>query len=563
MISVQTLRYGAALLAVVVFTALNAYLLNTLDVVGIPLIFAAALLVQLLLIILFVFSLIMVLRTPLKIAWSILVSAWEGVRANTYVVRLRRRHPRLVGWAGRRLSMKRPTGLVLTIGAAAAAAALWLFISVTRAVVLKTSFAGIDQRILNLVPDIRTDGQNTFFIFVTFAASSTSVIVFLIILSLASWRRRQWWVPVLLAAAFGLERAASAVIKQIVARPRPDRSLGLLSENSFSFPSGHTLTATVMGGLTAYLLCRAIKSSIARLLIVLAALTAVLLVGISRIYLGVHYPSDILGSLGLGLFLLAGIITPLEINDRFHLVQPVKLSAAVKQPLLIAVAAPLLFAGIFGAELTPLTVLERQETAQALPALDAAAIRQLPIYSETLTGARMEPINFIYLGSQQQIEELFKRAGWYKADPSTLGNTLRSILVAVRNEQYLTAPVTPSYLDARPETVAFEKPTDANTLVQRHHTRIWRTNFTIGGQPVWVATASFDRGIGIGTKSGLPTHHIDPNIDAERAYILQSLKVAQPHLVHVVDAQQGHNATGDGFFTDGQAAVLNPENLNP
>ncbi|WP_442781281.1 hypothetical protein [Arthrobacter sp. MMS18-M83] len=46
------------------------------------------------------------------------------------------------------------------------------------------------------------------------------------------------------------------------------------------------MTATVIGGLTAYLLCRAIKSSIARLLIVLAALTAVLLVGISRIYLG-------------------------------------------------------------------------------------------------------------------------------------------------------------------------------------------------------------------------------------------------------------------------------------
>lgn len=562
MMSVPTLRYAAALLAVVVLTALNAYLLNTLDVVGIPLIFAAALLAQLLLIILFVFSLIMVLRTPLKIAWSILVSAGEGVRANTYVVRLRQRYPRLVCWAGRRLSMKQPTGLVLTLGAAAAATALLVFISITRAVTLKTSFAGIDQRILNLVPDIRTDGQNTFFSVVTFAASSTSVIVFLVILSLASWRRK-WWVPVLLAAAFGLERAISTVIKQIVARPRPDRSLGLLTENSFSFPSGHTLTATVVGGLTAYLLCRAIKSSIARLLIVLAALTAVLLVGISRIYLGVHYPSDILGSLGLGLFVLAAIITPLEINNRFHLLQPVKLSAAVKRPLLIAVAAAVLFAGTFGAQLTPLTVLERQEAAQALPALDAGAIRQLPIYSETLTGARMEPINFIYLGSQQQIEDLFKRAGWYKADASTLGNTLRSILVAVRNEQYLTAPVTPSYLDARPETVAFEQPTDTNTLIQRHHTRIWKTNFTIGGQSVWVATASFDRGIGIGTTSGLPTHHIDPNIDAERAYILQSLKVAQPHLVHVVDAQQGHNATGDGFFTDGQAAVLNPENLNP
>ncbi|MCZ2404704.1 LssY C-terminal domain-containing protein [Paenarthrobacter sp. Z7-10] len=174
----------------------------------------------------------------------------------------------------------------------------------------------------------------------------------------------------------------------------------------------------------------------------------------------------------------------------------------------------------------------------------------------------MEPINFIYLGSQVQIENLFKQAGWYKADPSTLSNTLQAILVAVRNDQYLTAPVTPSYLDARPETVAFEKPTDANTLVQRHHTRIWRTNFTIGGQPVWVATASFDRGIGIGTKSGLPTHHIDPNVDTERAYILQSLKVSNPRLVHVTDAQLGHNATGDGFFTDGQAAVLDLKRLN-
>ncbi|WP_427135609.1 LssY C-terminal domain-containing protein [Pseudarthrobacter sp. S9] len=84
----------------------------------------------------------------------------------------------------------------------------------------------------------------------------------------------------------------------------------------------------------------------------------------------------------------------------------------------------------------------------------------------------------------------------------------------------------------------------------------------VGGLPVWVATARFDRGIGIGTKSGLPTHHIVPDVDAERAYILQSLQVAQPHFVRVVDAQLGHNATGDGFFTDGQAAVLNLESLN-
>lgn len=557
MAGIRTRRYAAALAVVTVLTGLNAYALKALDVVGVPFVFGTALLVQLLLIISFAFSLVMVLHTPLKIAFSILGSAGQGIQGNPYIVRLRGRYPRLIRWAGQRFSRQHPYGLVLTAGIAAAAASLLLVLNITQAVVRRTSFAGLDQRILNLVPHMRTSAQSALFSVLTFAASSASCAVFLIVLILASWRARQLWLPVLFAGAFLLSTAVSTATKHLVQRPRPDRSLGLVTENSFSFPSGHTLTATVILGLLAYLLVRVVRSYVARLLVLLVAVTLVLMVGLSRVYLGVHYPSDVLGSFALGLFILSGLITALEINERFPVLKRVRVSAAPKGPLLITLAATVIFAGAFGRPLTPLTEVQSLTQTRDLPALNEDGVKQLPVFSETLTGARMEPINVIYVGTQDQIEEVFNRAGWFKADPSTPGNTLRAILVALRNEQYATAPVTPSYLDSEPETVAFEKPTDINTLVQRHHTRLWKTSLTLEGRPVWVATASFDRGIGVGTKSGLPTHHIDPNVDAERAYILQTLNVAQPEFVHVVAPELGRNASGDEFFTDGQAAVIN------
>jgi hypothetical protein len=129
--------------------------------------------------------------------------------------------------------------------------------------------------------------------------------------------------------------------------------------------------------------------------------------------------------------------------------------------------------------------------------------------------------------------------------------------VGFQGHQYLKAPVTPSYLNAEPENLAFQKPTDSNTLRQRHHTRLWQTDFRLAsGQEVWVATASYDEGIEFAGPAKLPTHHIDPNIDAERSYIASSLGLKNVSYLQVVNAQAGKNASGDVFFTDGKAAVI-------
>ena len=116
--------------------------------------------------------------------------------------------------------------------------------------------------------------------------------------------------------------------------------------------------------------------------------------------------------------------------------------------------------------------------------------------------------------------------------------------------------LTPSFMASQPETLAFQKATASNSLRQRHHIRIWRSDYTSpDGRPIWEATASFDDGIELAGTAKIPTHHIDPNIDAERAFILGSLGYPD-HSIALTGPQMGHNGSGDEFFTDGKAELV-------
>jgi membrane-associated phospholipid phosphatase len=92
-------------------------------------------------------------------------------------------------------------------------------------------------------------------------------------------------------------------LKLLFARPRPDIFTPLTTETSYSFPSGHTMSAVALYGFVAYLLWREGQ----RMWAVLAVLFG-LLISFSRVYLGVHYPSDILGAITLGVLWLAVVI---------------------------------------------------------------------------------------------------------------------------------------------------------------------------------------------------------------------------------------------------------------
>ena len=112
----------------------------------------------------------------------------------------------------------------------------------------------------------------------------------------------------------------SAVLNQLLkglfARPRPYFEHPLLIETSYSFPSGHAMGSFVLYGMLAYFAVLALKTWRARTAVVFGAALLVLLIGLSRMYLGVHYFSDVVAGFAAGGVWLSACITAMEFVRR-------------------------------------------------------------------------------------------------------------------------------------------------------------------------------------------------------------------------------------------------------
>jgi membrane-associated phospholipid phosphatase len=122
------------------------------------------------------------------------------------------------------------------------------------------------------------------------------------------WRRRFYWLAALVAAVAG-GSLLNRLLKFAFQRPRPHFDDPILTLTSYSFPSGHTMMATVLYGVVAAYLMAKIPDWRWRVLIVVMATFLIALVGFSRMYLGVHYLSDVLGAMAEGLAWLSLSLT--------------------------------------------------------------------------------------------------------------------------------------------------------------------------------------------------------------------------------------------------------------
>lgn len=120
--------------------------------------------------------------------------------------------------------------------------------------------------------------------------------------SLLLWyaNKRAFLFPLWLS--LGVAEAATLILKNTIMRPRPE--MAAVVENSFSFPSGHATVAVALYGFFAYLLFRMCRTRNEKILVCVVGAFLILLIGLSRLYLGVHYVSDVLagylvGALGL------------------------------------------------------------------------------------------------------------------------------------------------------------------------------------------------------------------------------------------------------------------------
>jgi undecaprenyl-diphosphatase len=133
------------------------------------------------------------------------------------------------------------------------------------------------------------------------------------VIGLWAYRRGKGWRPLgVLAAAQGGSILLYDLIKVLVARPRPSVAPLITTASGFAFPSGHaTQTVAVLGAL-AYLASGWTGHWSAKVALWAAAVVGALVVGLSRVYLGVHWPSDVIGGWALGSLWLAALLMTLS-----------------------------------------------------------------------------------------------------------------------------------------------------------------------------------------------------------------------------------------------------------
>ncbi len=198
----------------------------------------------------------------------------------------------------------------------------------------------------------------------------------------------------------------------------------------------------------------------------------------------------------------------------------------------------------------------------ALPALWRRHERQkgldpLPMTTVTSLGMPGDALNVGLEGSETDVICAMQAAGWSPADPITLKSSLKITGSVLFNRPYSKAPVSPLFYLGRREDLDFEKPA-GRSADTRHHVRFWKVlDAGDDGLPVWLGAATFDRGIGVSHYTGQVTHHIAPDIDAERDLLSVDLvaanKVDASYETSGVEPSIAlRNGGGDFYYTDGE-----------
>lgn len=183
--------------------------------------------------------------------------------------------------------MKRKNKVILTSILIVAFVIVMLFVILGKTV-------GFDNFVYEMIP--KNDVLTSFMKVVTLIGEDITIIVVALVAFLSIKEKRRAIFAPLSALSVSIMNLG---LKSIIRRPRPIW-IALIKESGFSFPSGHSITAIVFYGFIIHLIHQTDLSHKCKTVITISLAVAVFLVGLSRIYLGVHYATDVLGGFLLG-----------------------------------------------------------------------------------------------------------------------------------------------------------------------------------------------------------------------------------------------------------------------
>jgi undecaprenyl-diphosphatase len=271
-------------------------------------------------------ALLLVLIVLLVFAWrwfwsrreelvSWLSVRWLRVANHPRFAGFRQRHATLWTFIAARFAAGEYLGLHLTIGLVVSIAALWLFGGVTEDVIHHDPLTELDLDIVTWFRAHSTPLLDHIGVAVSLVGSPIAMALLAAIVAIVLAVRRRWILLSGWAAVFAGGGVLDWGLKQIIQRPRPAGASAFLHGESFSFPSGHAMGSLFGYGMLAFLLARFwARTRRQRLTIIVSTAVLVVSIGLSRLYLGVHYFSDVVAGYAAALVWLAACISGVEIT---------------------------------------------------------------------------------------------------------------------------------------------------------------------------------------------------------------------------------------------------------
>ncbi|TXH74453.1 bifunctional DedA family/phosphatase PAP2 family protein [Thiobacillus sp.] len=396
-------------------------------------------------------------------------------------------HPRLNRLFGGVLDPPRPEARALLLIGALLIGSTWLFLGVLEDVVTGDPLVRADQSLYQLMQGLRTPWGDKLMVFVT--ELGDGVVIALVAVTVWAWLmwRKRWRAAKYWAAAIGFGQVASTMIKLVLQRPRPLADLydGL---STYAFPSGHAAMSMVAYGFLAVL----IAGQLARpRRWIVYAVAALLISGIaaSRLYLGAHWLSDVIGGLSLGFAWVCLLAIA-------YYRRPVSSPPPRSFPGVVLIAFAL--AGGWHVTTHYSTDVQRYAPRQVIQHLDAAMWwqtdwRRLPVYRQDLEGEFEQPLNVQWAGRLGDLQRILKVQGWRNPVSLDVRTALRWLAPATTLEEL---PLLPLVHDGRHEVLRMIFPLPAGREGQRELVlRLWNSGVVLDSDenPIWVGSASFQR----------------------------------------------------------------------
>lgn len=377
----------------------------------------------------------------------------------------------------------RPDAGALAVLALLLIGSAWLFFGILQDVVFGDPLVRADASIYTALQDLRTVPGDAVMVAITELGDSTVVIavtiaVFLWLVWKRAWRAGAYWLTAIAGAS-----ALKTAIKVAVHRARPEE-LFYTGWSSFSFPSGHSTVNFVLYGFLAFLAGRELSPRW-RLPVGLGAMLLALLIAFSRLYLGAHWFSDVIGGLAFGTAWLAAL-------GILYLRKPAKTVGATG--LLSVGCAALIVAGGFHVYRSHTVDMARYHVHNVTATMSAEAWwttgwQKLPARRIDLTGQIREPFTVQYAGKLDTLRQALTHAGWQTPVPWTSSSAMAWLSASVAPS---SLPVVPHLAKGKLASLVLTRQNDAGPKRSRFVLRLWAADLQLTSRgnnaPVWVGS---------------------------------------------------------------------------